>query len=167
MEQVSWRASPVNKNNLTPTNKNLRQLREHQVSLQKKVFRNCLKCSRCSWDISEVEADSKHMIQYIMSELTKKHMTGLSCWPIYTAPSMSRFPGSFCLPRFISQESLLQQLSLATGLKLSLSDIVGKGTYGVSRAVTTQHLLSVISLANTLMGMTNATFVGEHMKNTN
>ncbi|XP_039945899.1 WD repeat-containing protein 7 isoform X1 [Hirundo rustica] len=40
----------------------------------------------------------------------------------------------------------------------------GKGTYGVSRAVTTQHLLSVISLANTLMSMTNATFVGEHMK---
>uniref|UniRef100_A0A673AYQ1 WDR72-like alpha-solenoid domain-containing protein n=1 Tax=Sphaeramia orbicularis TaxID=375764 RepID=A0A673AYQ1_9TELE len=56
------------------------------------------------------------------------------------------------------------KLSLATGRKLSLSDIVGKGTYGVSRAVTTQHLLSVISLANTLMGMTNATFVGEHMK---
>lgn len=40
----------------------------------------------------------------------------------------------------------------------------GKGTYGVSRAVTTQHLLSVISLANTLMSMTNATFIGEHMK---
>uniref|UniRef100_A0A3P9B3N7 WD repeat domain 7 n=1 Tax=Maylandia zebra TaxID=106582 RepID=A0A3P9B3N7_9CICH len=56
------------------------------------------------------------------------------------------------------------KLSLATGRKLSLSDIVGKGTYGVSRAVTTHHLLSVISLANTLMGMTNATFVGEHMK---
>uniref|UniRef100_A0A671UYY7 WD repeat domain 7 n=1 Tax=Sparus aurata TaxID=8175 RepID=A0A671UYY7_SPAAU len=56
------------------------------------------------------------------------------------------------------------KLSLATGLKLTLTDIVGKGTYGVSRAVTTQHLLSVISLANTLMGMTNATFVGEHMK---
>uniref|UniRef100_A0A672G576 WD repeat domain 7 n=1 Tax=Salarias fasciatus TaxID=181472 RepID=A0A672G576_SALFA len=56
------------------------------------------------------------------------------------------------------------KLSLLTGRKLTLSDIVGKGTYGVSRAVTTQHLLSVISLANTLMGMTNATFVGEHMK---
>uniref|UniRef100_A0A8C7Z8H8 WD repeat domain 7 n=1 Tax=Oryzias sinensis TaxID=183150 RepID=A0A8C7Z8H8_9TELE len=55
-------------------------------------------------------------------------------------------------------------LSLATGRKLTLSDIVGKGAYGLSRAVTTQHLLSVISLANTLMGMTNATFVGEHMK---
>ncbi|XP_058720836.1 WD repeat-containing protein 7 isoform X2 [Poecile atricapillus] len=40
----------------------------------------------------------------------------------------------------------------------------GRGTYGVSRAVTTQHLLSVISLANTLMSMTNATFIGEHMK---
>ncbi|XP_038589587.1 WD repeat-containing protein 7 isoform X1 [Micropterus salmoides] len=69
---------------------------------------------------------------------------------------------SLMLPTF--KESLLRQLSLATGLKLSLTDIVGKGTYGVSRAVTTQHLLSVISLANTLMGMTNATFVGEHMK---
>ncbi|NXD46085.1 WDR7 protein, partial [Copsychus sechellarum] len=41
---------------------------------------------------------------------------------------------------------------------------LGRGTYGVSRAVTTQHLLSVISLANTLMSMTNATFIGEHMK---
>uniref|UniRef100_A0A8D3C8X4 WD repeat domain 7 n=1 Tax=Scophthalmus maximus TaxID=52904 RepID=A0A8D3C8X4_SCOMX len=69
---------------------------------------------------------------------------------------------SLMLPTF--KESLLYQLSLATGRKLTLSDIVGKGTYGVSRAVTTQHLLSVISLANTLMGMTNATFVGEHMK---
>uniref|UniRef100_A0A669EXL0 WD repeat domain 7 n=1 Tax=Oreochromis niloticus TaxID=8128 RepID=A0A669EXL0_ORENI len=69
---------------------------------------------------------------------------------------------SLMLPTF--KESLLRQLSLATGRKLSLSDIVGKGTYGVSRAVTTHHLLSVISLANTLMGMTNATFVGEHMK---
>ncbi|PWA15997.1 hypothetical protein CCH79_00017736 [Gambusia affinis] len=69
---------------------------------------------------------------------------------------------SLMLPTF--KESLLHQLSLATGLKLTLSDIVGKGTYGVSRAVTTQHLLSAISLSNTLMGMTNATFVGEHMK---
>ncbi|XP_076019795.1 WD repeat-containing protein 7 [Genypterus blacodes] len=69
---------------------------------------------------------------------------------------------SLMLPTF--KESLLRQLSLATGRKLTLTDIVGKGTYGVSRAVTTQHLLSVISLANTLMGMTNATFVGEHMK---
>lgn len=43
-------------------------------------------------------------------------------------------------------------------------DGLGKGTYGISRAVTTQHLLSVISLANTLMSMTNATFIGEHMK---
>ncbi|XP_055993934.1 WD repeat-containing protein 7 [Sorex fumeus] len=48
-------------------------------------------------------------------------------------------------------------------LRLS-SEGVGKGTYGVSRAVTTQHLLSIISLANTLMSMTNATFIGDHMK---
>ncbi|XP_041110330.1 WD repeat-containing protein 7-like isoform X4 [Polyodon spathula] len=52
----------------------------------------------------------------------------------------------------------------AMGRKMSVSEVLGKGTYGVSRAVTTQHLLSVISLANTLMSMTNATFVGEHMK---
>uniref|UniRef100_A0A8L0DMB9 WDR72-like alpha-solenoid domain-containing protein n=1 Tax=Oncorhynchus mykiss TaxID=8022 RepID=A0A8L0DMB9_ONCMY len=69
---------------------------------------------------------------------------------------------SLMLPTF--KESLLRQMALSTGRKLSLSEMVGKGTYGVSRAVTTQHLLSVISLANTLMGMTNATFVGEHMK---
>ncbi|XP_072309175.1 WD repeat-containing protein 7 isoform X2 [Eucyclogobius newberryi] len=69
---------------------------------------------------------------------------------------------SLMLPTF--KESLLRKLSVATGRKLTLSDIVGKGTYGLSRAVTTQHLLSVISLANTLMGMTNATFMGEHMK---
>ncbi|XP_059845668.1 WD repeat-containing protein 7 isoform X2 [Hypanus sabinus] len=41
---------------------------------------------------------------------------------------------------------------------------LGNSTYNVSRAVTTQHLLSLISLANTLMSMTNATFIGEHMK---
>ncbi|KPP80195.1 WD repeat-containing protein 7-like [Scleropages formosus] len=62
---------------------------------------------------------------------------------------------SLMLPTF--KESMLRHM--ATGRKMSVSEIVGKGTYGVSRAVTTQHLLSVISLANTLMGMTNATFV--------
>ncbi|XP_075345183.1 WD repeat-containing protein 7 isoform X5 [Mycteria americana] len=50
------------------------------------------------------------------------------------------------------------------GRKMSVTEGLGKGTYGVSRAVTTQHLLSVISLANTLMSMTNATFIGDHMK---
>uniref|UniRef100_A0A9J7XHG9 WD repeat domain 7 n=1 Tax=Cyprinus carpio carpio TaxID=630221 RepID=A0A9J7XHG9_CYPCA len=71
---------------------------------------------------------------------------------------------SLMLPTF--KDSLLRQLAegCAEGRKLSVSEIVGKGTYGVSRAVTTQHLLSVISLANTLMSMTNATFIGEHMK---
>ncbi|TRY54274.1 hypothetical protein DNTS_010122 [Danionella cerebrum] len=71
---------------------------------------------------------------------------------------------SLMLPSF--KDSLLRRLSAGSsdGRKLSVSEIVGKGTYGVSRAVTTQHLLSVISLANTLMGMTNATFIGEHMK---
>uniref|UniRef100_A0A3B4A040 WD repeat domain 7 n=1 Tax=Periophthalmus magnuspinnatus TaxID=409849 RepID=A0A3B4A040_9GOBI len=70
---------------------------------------------------------------------------------------------SLMLPTFKVSPTALK-LSVATGRKLTLSDIVGKGTYGLSRAVTTQHLLSVISLANTLMGMTNATFVGEHMR---
>ncbi|XP_076849105.1 WD repeat-containing protein 7 isoform X1 [Brachyhypopomus gauderio] len=71
---------------------------------------------------------------------------------------------SLMLPSF--KDSLLRRLGggATEGRKLSVSEVVGKGTYGVSRAVTTQHLLSVISLANTLMGMTNATFVGEHMK---
>uniref|UniRef100_UPI003590172C WD repeat-containing protein 7-like isoform X2 n=1 Tax=Myxine glutinosa TaxID=7769 RepID=UPI003590172C len=35
-------------------------------------------------------------------------------------------------------------------------------THGVSRSVTTQHLLSFISLANTLMSMTDATFLPEN-----
>ncbi|XP_077672821.1 WD repeat-containing protein 7 isoform X1 [Eretmochelys imbricata] len=48
--------------------------------------------------------------------------------------------------------------------KMSITEGLGRGTYGVSRAVTTQHLLSIISLANTLMSMTNATFIGDHMK---
>ncbi|KAG7265067.1 hypothetical protein CRUP_024307 [Coryphaenoides rupestris] len=67
-------------------------------------------------------------------------------------------------PPSVKTEALLRQLSQAAGRRLSLGDIVGKGTYGVSRAVSTQHLLSVISLANTLMGMTHASFIGEHMK---
>ncbi|XP_053304170.1 WD repeat-containing protein 7 isoform X2 [Spea bombifrons] len=54
--------------------------------------------------------------------------------------------------------------NVVVGRKMSISEGLGKGTYGVSRAVTTQHLLSLISLANTLMSMTNATFIGDHMK---
>ncbi|XP_067172509.1 WD repeat-containing protein 7 isoform X3 [Apteryx mantelli] len=54
--------------------------------------------------------------------------------------------------------------SVELGRKMSITEGLGKGTYGVSRAVTTQHLLSIISLANTLMSMTNATFIGDHMK---
>nr|XP_009664455.1 PREDICTED: WD repeat-containing protein 7 [Struthio camelus australis] len=54
--------------------------------------------------------------------------------------------------------------SMELGRKMSITEGLGKGTYGVSRAVTTQHLLSIISLANTLMSMTNATFIGDHMK---
>uniref|UniRef100_A0A8C7ZES4 WD repeat domain 7 n=1 Tax=Oryzias sinensis TaxID=183150 RepID=A0A8C7ZES4_9TELE len=55
---------------------------------------------------------------------------------------------SLMLPTF----KVAAHLLLSHGMvKLTLSDIVGKGAYGLSRAVTTQHLLSVISLANTLM----------------
>ncbi|XP_077138700.1 WD repeat-containing protein 7 isoform X4 [Ranitomeya variabilis] len=54
--------------------------------------------------------------------------------------------------------------NVGVDLKMSISEGLGKGNYGVSRAVTTQHLLSLISLANTLMSMTNATFIGDHMK---
>ncbi|XP_074851855.1 WD repeat-containing protein 7 isoform X3 [Carettochelys insculpta] len=54
--------------------------------------------------------------------------------------------------------------SMELGRKMSITEGLGRGTYGVSRAVTTQHLLSIISLANTLMSMTNATFIGDHMK---
>nr|XP_006116636.1 WD repeat-containing protein 7 isoform X3 [Pelodiscus sinensis] len=54
--------------------------------------------------------------------------------------------------------------SVEVGRKMSIAEGLGRGTYGVSRAVTTQHLLSIISLANTLMSMTNATFIGDHMK---
>uniref|UniRef100_A0A8B9V6M3 WDR72-like alpha-solenoid domain-containing protein n=1 Tax=Anas zonorhyncha TaxID=75864 RepID=A0A8B9V6M3_9AVES len=56
------------------------------------------------------------------------------------------------------------QSGVELGRKMSITEGLGRGTYGVSRAVTTQHLLSVISLANTLMSMTNATFIGDHMK---
>ncbi|KAM4643450.1 LOW QUALITY PROTEIN: WD repeat-containing protein 7 [Amazona ochrocephala] len=53
---------------------------------------------------------------------------------------------------------------LLPGYSRALGSGPGKGTYGVSRAVSTQHLLSVISLANTLMSMSNASFVGEHVR---
>lgn len=71
---------------------------------------------------------------------------------------------SLMLPGYNRVASKLSQGKAEVGGKLPATEGVGKGTYGVSRAVTTQHLLSVISLANTLMSMTNATFIGDHMK---
>nr|XP_014343100.1 PREDICTED: WD repeat-containing protein 7 [Latimeria chalumnae] len=73
---------------------------------------------------------------------------------------------SLMLPNF--KQSIFKTLggSVEAERKPSITEGLGKGTYGVSRAVTTQHLLSVISLANTLMSMTNATFIGDHMKKT-
>lgn len=71
---------------------------------------------------------------------------------------------SLMLPGYNRAASKLSQGKADVGRKLPATEGVGKGTYGVSRAVTTQHLLSVISLANTLMSMTNATFIGDHMK---
>ncbi|MBZ3884707.1 WD repeat-containing protein 7 [Sciurus carolinensis] len=71
---------------------------------------------------------------------------------------------SLMLPGYNQATCKLPHGKAETGRKLPATEGVGKGTYGVSRAVTTQHLLSIISLANTLMSMTNATFIGDHMK---
>ncbi|XP_018100050.1 WD repeat-containing protein 7 isoform X3 [Xenopus laevis] len=71
---------------------------------------------------------------------------------------------SLMLPRFNQPFYKALDGNVGVGRKMSVSEGLGKGTYGVSRAVTTQHLMSIISLANTLMSMTNATFIGDHMK---
>uniref|UniRef100_A0AC11DB26 WD repeat domain 7 n=1 Tax=Ovis aries TaxID=9940 RepID=A0AC11DB26_SHEEP len=71
---------------------------------------------------------------------------------------------SLMLPGYNQAACKLSRGKAEVGRKLAATEGVGKGTYGLSRAVTTQHLLSVISLANTLMSMTNATFIGDHMK---
>ncbi|VTJ78917.1 Hypothetical predicted protein [Marmota monax] len=71
---------------------------------------------------------------------------------------------SLMLPGYNQAACKLPHGKAEAGRKLPAMEGVGKGTYGVSRAVTTQHLLSIISLANTLMSMTNATFIGDHMK---
>uniref|UniRef100_A0A452TD77 WD repeat domain 7 n=1 Tax=Ursus maritimus TaxID=29073 RepID=A0A452TD77_URSMA len=71
---------------------------------------------------------------------------------------------SLMLPGYNQPARKLSHGKAEVGRKLPATESVGKGTYGVSRAVTTQHLLSIISLANTLMSMTNATFIGDHMK---
>ncbi|XP_036177063.1 WD repeat-containing protein 7 isoform X2 [Myotis myotis] len=71
---------------------------------------------------------------------------------------------SLMLPGYNRAACALPHRKAEEERKLPATEGVGKGTYGVSRAVTTQHLLSVISLANTLMSMTNATFIGDHMK---
>uniref|UniRef100_A0A8C6GJ01 WD repeat-containing protein 7 n=1 Tax=Mus spicilegus TaxID=10103 RepID=A0A8C6GJ01_MUSSI len=71
---------------------------------------------------------------------------------------------SLMLPGYNQAAGKLLHVKAEVGRKLPAAEGVGKGTYTVSRAVTTQHLLSIISLANTLMSMTNATFIGDHMK---
>uniref|UniRef100_A0A4W2BVC6 WD repeat-containing protein 7 n=1 Tax=Bos indicus x Bos taurus TaxID=30522 RepID=A0A4W2BVC6_BOBOX len=71
---------------------------------------------------------------------------------------------SLMLPGYNQAACKLSRGKAELGRRLAATEGVGKGTYGLSRAVTTQHLLSVISLANTLMSMTNATFIGDHMK---
>nr|XP_033789823.1 WD repeat-containing protein 7 isoform X2 [Geotrypetes seraphini] len=71
---------------------------------------------------------------------------------------------SLMLPGFNQPVYKPQEEIEEAGRKMSITEGLGKGTYGVSRAVTTQHLLSLISIANTLMSMTNATFIGDHMK---
>jgi hypothetical protein len=71
---------------------------------------------------------------------------------------------SLMLPGYNQASCKLPHGKPEVGRRLPAPEGAGKGTYGVSRAVTTQHLLSIISLANTLMSMTNATFIGDHMK---
>uniref|UniRef100_A0A8C8SHV6 WD repeat-containing protein 7 n=1 Tax=Pelusios castaneus TaxID=367368 RepID=A0A8C8SHV6_9SAUR len=71
---------------------------------------------------------------------------------------------SLMLPGYNQSRGKPSDGGVEVGRKMSITEGLGRGTYGVSRAVTTQHLLSIISLANTLMSMTNATFIGDHMK---
>ncbi|XP_030423926.1 WD repeat-containing protein 7 isoform X1 [Gopherus evgoodei] len=71
---------------------------------------------------------------------------------------------SLMLPGYNQSIGKPSYSSVEVGRQMSITEGLGRGTYGVSRAVTTQHLLSIISLANTLMSMTNATFIGDHMK---
>ncbi|XP_044287187.1 WD repeat-containing protein 7 isoform X3 [Varanus komodoensis] len=71
---------------------------------------------------------------------------------------------SLMLPGYNHPISKVPSSEIEVGKSVSLPEGHIRGTYGISRAVTTQHLLSIISLANTLMSMTNATFIGDHMK---
>ncbi|XP_062984289.1 WD repeat-containing protein 7 isoform X1 [Elgaria multicarinata webbii] len=71
---------------------------------------------------------------------------------------------SLMLPGYNQPIGKVPSREVEVGTSVSLPEGHIRGTYGISRAVTTQHLLSIISLANTLMSMTNATFIGDHMK---
>ncbi|XP_054842950.1 WD repeat-containing protein 7 isoform X2 [Eublepharis macularius] len=71
---------------------------------------------------------------------------------------------SLMLPGYNQPIGKVPSADAEVGMSVSLTEGHVRGTYGISRAVTTQHLLSIISLANTLMSMTNATFIGDHMK---
>ncbi|XP_061471082.1 WD repeat-containing protein 7 isoform X2 [Rhineura floridana] len=71
---------------------------------------------------------------------------------------------SLMLPGYNQPLGKMPYSDMEVGKSVSLTEGHVRGTYGISRAVTTQHLLSIISLANTLMSMTNATFIGDHMK---
>ncbi|XP_063151866.1 WD repeat-containing protein 7 isoform X1 [Candoia aspera] len=71
---------------------------------------------------------------------------------------------SLMLPGYNQPVGKMPSSDMDMGKSVSLPEGHIRGTYCISRAVTTQHLLSIISLANTLMSMTNATFIGEHMK---
>lgn len=71
---------------------------------------------------------------------------------------------SLMLPGYNQPIGKMPSVDVEVGKSVSPTEGHIRGTYGISRAVTTQHLLSIISLANTLMSMTNATFIGDHMK---
>ena len=80
-------------------------------------------------------------------------------------PGWHRFPGKERSPRLSPDPSSMSakealQLKKRTQTPSPISEPQQYlGHWELSRAVTTQHLLSVISVANTLMGMNNASFI--------
>lgn len=51
------------------------------------------------------------------------------------------------------------QKTMSTISQTDAEDLAVKARWQISSAITTQHLLSVISVANTLMSMNRATFI--------
>ncbi|XP_077994081.1 WD repeat-containing protein 7-like isoform X2 [Glandiceps talaboti] len=84
--------------------------------------------------------------------------------PITTVAVEERIPSSISAKAALEQkksakESLEQKMSAKPGVGEKTTRASHLGHWELSRAVTTQHLLSVISVANTLMSMNNASFL--------